>query len=250
MAADLGFAYKPVRLIFEQTKSFSKTLVVLRRIMEAGNNVGNETLAELALEDDEAEDDDEANQSHILDGLFFDTRHKPEVKRSSLNANPFLDDGQISEYSPSTKSRAEFSRLVKQEREEDALSRERQRSGRLPRNSSPSTQPPTPSPLPTLHPKAEPGDLTSDTQKLSEEEMYDLFGGPLSQPTVEDSRSQIGPEPHLQELKAEFKRLAMTVTAHDTTAFEFEQKLDPHVLRAWTLELILERTAPPFTPSP
>lgn len=182
--------------------------------------------------------------------FFFDTRHKPEVKRSSLNANPFLDDGQISEYSPSTKSRAEFSRLVKQEREEDALSRERQRSGRLPRNSSPSTQPPTPSPLPTLHPKAEPGDLTSDTQKLSEEEMYDLFGGPLSQPTVEDSRSQIGPEPHLQELKAEFKRLAMTVTAHDTTAFEFEQKLDPHVLRAWTLELILERTAPPFTPSP
>jgi hypothetical protein len=75
MAADLGFAYKPVRLIFEQTKSFSKTLVVLHRIMEAGNKVGNETLAELALEEDDEEE--EANQSHILDGLSV--RHSPQA---------------------------------------------------------------------------------------------------------------------------------------------------------------------------
>jgi len=189
MAKDLRFAYEPVRLIFEQTKSFSKTLVVLPRIMEAGNKVGNETLAELALEEEE-----EANQSHILEGLFFDTRHKLEAKRSSLNVNPFLDDD------------------------------------------------------PNLHLKAEPSDLTSDTRKLSEEEMYDLFGGPLPQSTVEDSQSLIQPE---QEVRAEFKRLTMTVTAHDTTALEeFKQKLDPDVLRAWTMELILERTAPPLKSSP
>ena len=251
MAADLGFAYKPVRLIFEQTKSFSKTLVVLRRIMEAGNKVGNETLAELALEDNEEDEDDddeeEANQSHILDGLSFDTHHKPAAKRPSLNVKPDLDDDQISEYSPPTKSRAgQFSRLVKQGREDEALSRERRRSGPLPRNSSTPMQPPTPSPPSTLHPKAEPGNLPSDTRKLSEETMYDLFGGPLSQSTVEDSQSQIQPEPNVQELRAEFKRLAMIVTAHDTAALEeFEQKLDSDVLRVWTMELILERTAPP-----
>ena len=252
MATDLGFAYKPVRLIFEQTKSFNKTLVVLHRIMEAGNKVGNETLAELALEDDEEEDDDddEANQSHIPDDHFFDTPHKAKAKRASLNDNPFLDDDQVSENSPRTKSRAEFSRLVKQGREDEALSRERQRSGHLPRNSSPPTQLPTPSHPPTLHPKAEPGNLTSDTRKLSDEEMYDLFGGPLSQSTVEDSQHRIQTEHHVQELKAEFKRLAMTVTAHDTTALEFEKKLDPAVLRAWTMELILERTAPPLKSSP
>jgi hypothetical protein len=253
MAADLGFAYKPVRLIFEQTKSFSKTLVVLRRIMEAGNKVGNETLAELALEDNEGEDDEEeeANQSHILDGLSFDTRHKLEAKRPSLHVKPDLDDDQISEYSPPTKSRAgHFSRLVKQGREDEALSRERRRSGPLLRNSLPPTQPPTPSPPPTLHPKAQPGNLTSDTGKLSKEEMYDLFGGPLSQSTVEDSQSQIQPEPNVRELKAEFKRLATIVKAHDTTALEeLEQKLDPDVLRAWTIELILEQTAPPLKSS-
>jgi hypothetical protein len=254
MAADLGFAYKPVQLIFEQTKSFSKTLVVLRRIMEAGNKVGNEALAELTLEDDkeeEEEEEDEANQSHILDGLFFDTRHKPEAKRSSLNVKPFLDDDQISEYSPSTKYRAgQCSRLVKQGREEEALSRERQCNEPLPRNSSPPMQHLTQSPPPTLHPKAEPSDLTSDTGKLSEEEMYELFGGPLSQSTAEDSESQIQPKPNIQELKAEFIRL-VTVTAHHTTALEeFEKKLDPDVVRAWTMEMILERTAPPLKSSP
>ncbi|EDR11090.1 uncharacterized protein LACBIDRAFT_324598 [Laccaria bicolor S238N-H82] len=251
MAADLGFAYKPVRLIFEQTKSFSKTLVVLRRIMEAGNKVGNEMLAELALEEEDDEDE-QANQSHILDGLSPNTRHKPEAKRPSLNVKPVLDDDQISEYSPPTKSRAgQFSRLVRQGREDEALSRERRRSGPLPRDLSTPMQPPTPSPPPTLHPKAEPGDLTSDTRKLSEEDMYDLFGGPLSQSTIEDSQCQIQPEPNVQEIKAEFERLAMTVTAHDTTALEeFEQKLDPDLLRAWTMELILERTAPPLKSSP
>jgi hypothetical protein len=85
---------------------------------------------------------------------------------------------------------------------------------------------------------------------LSEEEMRDLFGGPLSQSTMEDSQSQIQPEPNVQELKAEFKRLATTVKASDTTALEeLEQKLDPDVLRAWTIELILEQTAPPLKSS-